>query len=351
MSNWYISREDAKSAMGLADYESNRKLDRIIEGCSRRLDNCTHTNFIPKTETRYYRWPTRQPTRATYLWLDQYLISVTTLQTQAQNTSPTTISSSDYFLEPVNTGPPYDRIEIDESSTAAFEAGDTPQRSISVLGAWGYSANTDSVGTVSSGLDSSATATTMVGSDGSLINVGDTLLIESEQLFVADRSFAALGSVLINGALTANISENVTADGSHGITAGEVIRVGDEEMYVNMVSTNVLYVDRGYNGTKVAAHNDDTAIHINRTLTVERGVNGTTAATHANATAVSKYIPPFDIQNWCLAEVINQFHQENSGWARTIGTGDTAREMTGRELGALRHEMESRYFRNRMAVV
>ena len=69
----------------------------------------------------------------------------------------------DFFLEDNNLGPPYYRIEIDLSSTSSFESGDTPQRSISVLGRWGYEEDTESVGTVASGLSSGTTATTMVG--------------------------------------------------------------------------------------------------------------------------------------------------------------------------------------------
>jgi len=351
LANWYCTREQVKLAGSIFGSTHNGRLDRLIEATSRRIDRETRRYFLPRTETRVYRWPPRQPSSGLILWLDQDLIAVTTLQTQAQNTSPTTISSSDFFLEPANTGPPYNRIEIDRSSTAVFQAGDTPQRSISVLGRWGFSEDTRGAGTVASGLDSGTTATTMVCSDGGLIDVGDTLLIESEQLFVSGRSNAALGSVLINGALTASMAEDVVADGSHGLLAGETIQVGSEQMFIESVSTNDLAVVRAYNGSVLASHNNDTAIHTLRTLTVERGVSGTTAAVHADATAISVIEPPFDISTACIADTLAAYAQETASWGRTVGTGEGAGEFTARDLAGRRGEVLMNYRRLRTAVI
>lgn len=352
MANWYCSREQVKRAGNIDGTSFNTRIDRIIESVSRQRDNETRRFFIPRTETRLHRWPPEQSSRSYILWLDQDLISVTTLQTQAQDASPTTISSSDFFLEPNNTGPPYDRIEIDLSSTASLESGDTPQRSISVAGSWGFSADTKSSGTVSSGLDSDATATTFVCSDSSLIDVGNTLLIESEQVFVSDRAFANLGSILIDGALTQNNAEvSVTVDGSHGLSAGEVIMVDSEKMFIESINSNTLTVVRAYDDSRIAAHNDNTAVQVARTLTIERGVNGTTAATHADATAISKYEPPFDIQNLCIAESLAMFAQEGGHWGRVVGTGEGQREFNGRNLSEYRKMVKKQYQRLRMAVV
>jgi len=352
MSSWYCSREAVKRAAGIDGGDRDFVVDRLIETASRILDRLTRRYFIPRTETRYYPWPPLQASRSHILWLDQDLISVTTLQTQAQDTSPTIISSSDYFLEPINTGPPYNRIEIDLSSSAAWEAGDTPQRSISVLGSWGYDNETEGGGTVASGLASSAAATSFVCSDGSRINVGNTLLIESEQLFVSERTSAALAAILIDGALTADKSEvSVTVDTGHSLHVGEVILVGSERMYVEVAGTTVLTVIRAYDGSVLAAHANDTAVHVFRTLTVERGVNGTTAATHANATAISVYTPPLEIQTLCIAEAIAAYHQERSGWGREIGSGEGQREWSGRALDDLRKRVQKIYRRARMAVV
>jgi len=299
------------------------------------------------------------------LWLDQDLLSVSTLQTQAQNTSPTTISSADYFLEPNNPEPDgntrYNRIEIDLSSTAAFESGDTPQRSISVAGSWGWGNTTASAGTVddSGGISSSDTA--LIVSDASTIDVGDTLLIDSEQIFVADRAFAARGSILLNmgsNLAATNATVTVTLDGSHGIVAGEIIRLDSEQMYVVSVSTNDLTVIRAWDGSVLAAHNDDVACHVNRTLTIERGLNGTTAASHSDSASITRYLPDADVVRWCLAEALSTYHQEHAGWARTTSgtgfvTGGTyeGRELEGVSMSQLRTSMVGYYRRAREAVV
>jgi len=331
--NWYCSREDIKRAGQIFGNSRHSIIDRTIESVSREIDTLTRRRFIPETATKLFQWPQTWSNIGTRLWLRQDLLSITTLQTKAQDSGPTTISSSDYFLEPQDLPGPYDRIEIDRSSTASFESGDTPQRSISVLGSWGYSANTKGVGTVVSGLASDATATSVVISDGSTIDVGDTLLIGSEQLFVTERASAAEpNSDLIDGALTASRSEAVTVDSGSRYTVGEVILVDSEEMLIESISSNTLNVIRAYNATTLATHSNNQAVHVFRTLTVERGVNGTTAAVHANSTAISKYEPEFDIRSLAIAMTLAEIAQEAASYGRTVGGGDGAFEFSGRAL-------------------
>lgn len=338
MPNFYCSREQTKRAIPINGVTADRQIDRIIEAESRAIDRKLRRWFIPRTETRLYRFPARNQ-GGSHIWLDADLLSLTTLRSEAQNTTPTTIAATDYFLEPANE-PPYNRIEIDLSSNSVFQAGDTPQRSISVLGSWGYDDETASAGTVSSGLATDATVVAMVCSDASRLEVGDTMLIETEQIFVSDRSFAALGTVLVNDAgITADKADvAITLDASHGVVAGEVILLDSEQLLVESVATNILTTQRAYNGTVLASHADDTAVHINRTLTIVRGVNGTTAAVHPNATAVNKYAVPKDIMDWCLAETISTYLQERSGYARTIGSGEGEVQVSGKALDKLRKE-------------
>ena len=358
MANWYTSREKFKVAANIRGEQWNDTIERVIEASSRDVDRWTRRHFIPKTQTRLYRFPQPRPGLAGVLWLDQDLLSVTTLQTKAQNTSPTTISSSDYFLEPNNPEPDgntrYNRIEIDLSSTAAFEGGDTPQRSISVAGSWGWGNATQSAGAIDDSGGINASDTTLIVSDASKIDVGDTLLIDSEQVFVSDRSFAARASILLDeGSDLAgtNATVTVTIDGSHGIVAGEVIRIDSEQMYVVSVSTNDLTVIRAWDGSVLASHTNNTAIHVNRTLTIERGVNGTTAASHSDEASINKYVPDSDVSRWCMAEAIATYHQEHGGWGTSIGTGTGATVLDGRELSQLRQSMVGYYRKAREAVI
>lgn len=351
MANFYCGRRAVKRAAGVNGTDQDSIIDRLIEAASRRIDQETRRRFIPETATRLYRWPNRLGYGIT-LWLDQDLLTLSTLKTQAQDSSPTTIAAADYYLEPQSLGPPYNRIEIDLSSSSAFEAGDTPQRSISVDGSWGYGNATKAAGTVASGLASDAAAVTFVCSDSSLIDVGDSLLIESEQLFVSGMTSAALGSILLNGALTATKSQvSVTVDASHGIVASEIILVESEKMFVEAVSGAVLTVVRAYDGSTLASHADNTAVHIYRTLTVVRATNGTTAATHANAKAIAVYAPPLDITNLCLAETIAMFSQERAQWGRELGGAEGSVELTGRALSDLRKRVTMTFKRVREAAI
>jgi len=342
VSNWYIGREAVKAAVEIKGADADAIVDRHIEAASRRIDKELGRRFIPWSETRYFRWP-QDPGWATrnrpgqVLLLDEDLLAVDDSGLKSEN-GTVTVPDDEYFLEPVSEGPPYSRIEIDQATTdpdAGFAAGDTPQRAIQVTGSWGYCEDTVAAGTVASGLASDAAATTFVCSDGSLVHVGHTLLIESEQLFVSGRGTADTGCDT-NGALTGDIAEKtVTVTDGTKVKAGEVILINAERMYVESVSGNDLSVRREYDGTALAAHEDAQDVYAFRTLTVVRGVNGTTAATHENGTAINRYAPPADIVALCLAVAIANYEADKGGRTGVVGGGEGAVRMARDPLAAL----------------
>lgn len=342
MANHYTTREAVKAAASITGTDYGDIIDAAIDAASREIDGLTNRRFIPITATRYYRWPHDRGRSPYILLLDEDLLSVTTLTREGDDV--TAIANTDYFLEPANETP-YQWIEIDLASSAYFGAKDTHQRQIRVTGSWGYCNDTVTGGTVTSGLDSDAAATSFVCSNGSLIGVGDTLLIEEEQLFVSGNTSNDVGKN-INGVLTADKSETtVTMEASHGVLAGEMILVDSERMYVQSVSGNDLAVVRAYDGTTLAAHSDASDVYVFRTLTVERGVNGTTAATHANAKAISIYKPPADIQHLCKALSLAYMEAAKGGWTGVIGGGEAAIETRMSGLQRLREKAQRRYRR------
>ena len=360
MSNLYMGREAFKRSASISGEERNAQIDRILEAGSREIDHIRHARpgvpaYFPYTETRLFPWPQINPGRTWRLWIPgQDLIAVTTLQTKAQDSSPTTIASSDFFLEPQYYGPPYHRIEIDFSSNAAFEGGDTSQRSISVAGRWGYREDTIAAGTVRDSGGINATVTTLVVSDGALVDVGDTLLIGSEQLYVSERGAAAQenNDLLNDASVTASKAiVSITVDNGTRYNVGETILVDSERMFIETISGNVLTVIRMYDGTVLAAHANDTAVFVFRTLTVVRGANGTTAATASQADAITKLVPPADVADLCLAKAIGRYHNENSGYARTIGTGEGARAFSRSEIAALEKRVAETHGRIRVGVI
>jgi hypothetical protein len=182
-----------------------------LDEASRSFERDTQRRFFPLVGVNMYRWPSFQIGATWSLWVEEDLLSVTTLQVMAtgQNASPLTLTH--LFLEPQQWGPPYNRIEVDLSYGDVYQSGPTPQRSVSVTGQWGYSNATVSAG-AETGL-TTATATTLTASVPSLIDTGDVLLVDTEALYVS-------------------------AGGG----------------------TNTLTVQRGVNGTTAAIHSDNAPI-------------------------------------------------------------------------------------------
>ena len=350
MANWYDTREGVKRELRIEGSERNSVIDRHIASASREIERLTNRRFIPITETRNYTWPQRDG-RTSTLYLDEDLIAVDTLT--KDDDAAVAIGADDFLLEPANTGPPYWRIEIDRSSSEFFSFKNTTQRAIRVTGRWGYSEDTEAAGTVASGLASSSSATTFVCSNAALIDVGDTLLIESEQLWVSERvSAAEPNNDLLDGVLTKDISEtSVTVDDGSRYNPGEVILVDSERMFIDSISGNVLAVQRAYDGTLLAAHSNNAPVSVFRTLTVQRGLNGTTAATHANAKAITRYLPPEDIRTLCRALAIYNYGQGGSGWTGAIGGGEAVVETRGNVIGKLRDRVKRAYKRRAMGTV
>ena len=345
MSNYYVGREAVKRAIGVWGAGRDAVIDQAIDQASREVDALTNRRFIPVTATRQYPWPQPDRLAAYMLRLDADLISVSALTDEGDDT--TAISSSDYFLEPVNTGPPYSHIEIDLSSTADFAAKDTHQRAVRVTGSWGFSSQTKSAGSLRSSGGINASVTTALCSNAALIDVGDTLLIGSEQLFVSGRANAAEENAdLLDGALTASRTEvAVTVDDGSRYAVGEVILVDTEKMFIESVSGNVLTVERAYDSSIVAAHSNNAPVSVYRTLTVERGVNGTTAASASQTATISKFIPPADIVGLTLALALGYYNMGQGGWTGIVGAGGESIETRQAGLDKLRERVRRQYRR------
>lgn len=338
--NWYVSRERLKAALDATTAINDGLIDRHIEAASRLIDGQLGRFFIPKTQTRYYR-----PPHAPCLRLDEGLISVSAITSQ---NGDNTLAVTDYLIEPANEGPPYTRIELDASSvasTADLSAGDTAQRAIAVTGSWGYRNDTESAGTVASGLASDAAATSMVCSSAAAIDVGDTLLIGTEQLWVSERSAGDLGKNTA-GALTASMSDvTLAVEAAHGLVAGEVILVDAEKMLIQSIATNTLTLRRAWDGTTLATHANPSDIYVYRTLTVTRGVNGTLAAVHPNTTAISRYRVPGDIEEVCRAEAVFALLAEQSGHVATGLLGTQGGSLRPTVLASMWGQVRAKYGR------
>ena len=342
MGIWYATREDVKRALDVAETaRSNGQVDRAIESGTRSVESLTKRRFRPEAATRYFDWPDRRRSRNYRLWIDQpaQIITVSTL-----TAGGTTITSSDYFLEPANDGPPYNRIEIDLASSASFQSADTHQRAIAVTGLFGYANDEQQVGELSAELaadeDASASATFTQH-----IGVGDVLRIDTERAVVTRKTMVD-STQNIGGNLTASTSDVTVAvtDGTAFIEDMTIL-IDSERMLIVDIAGNNLTVKRAWDGSVLATHTSGADIYTLTGVELDRAALGTTLAVHASTTAIYRHLVPALVRELAIAEAINTVLQEQAGYGRTAGSAQTERVMDVTGLEKLREDVRSKFGR------
>jgi hypothetical protein len=319
---WYATREDVKQALDLKETaRSNGNVDRAIEAASRDVEGFLHRRFYPVTDTRSWDWPDQyaQPQR---LWLDDSeLITLTSI-----SSGGISISTADVLLEPNRSGPPYNRIELNLGTSAAFNGGQTRQQAVTITGLWGYRDDETAAGTVTAA--ASDTATTILVSNAAAIGVGQVLRIGSERLLVTERTMVSSGQSLQADMTAMKNVETVSVTSGAAFNVGEVLLLNAEWMRIVDIAGNNLIVERGWDGSTLAAHSGST-IYVSRSLTVVRGALGTTAAAIAQDAPVYRWEPPGPVRRLVVAEAVTTLLQESSGYARTTGVGTSSRQVGG----------------------
>lgn len=326
---WYVNRETVKAALDIeTPARRDAQVDRACGSATRSVKACLHRDFVPWLGTKYFDWPDFQGSRSWRLWLDEHeAISVTQLVAGGQTLDP-----ADYFLEPVNNGPPYDSVEINLARSASFNVGNTHQRDIAMTGLWGYDNVTAPAGQLAEALDD--TEIDVDVTDSAAIGVGDLLLVGAEYLDVTGKAMKDTGVNIDAGDSLSDRKNDVsiTMSTTAGAPAvGETILIDSERMRVDDVAGSVLTVKRAHDGSVLAAHAANADIYAPRTLTVVRGARGSTAASHLTAAAIARQVFP-DVRDLSLAYALNQVLQETAGYARVVGSGDNQRQFTGRGI-------------------
>lgn len=344
----YTTRETVKRALDIEQTaRNNRNIDRCIESSARRIDGICHRIFHPRIETKLFDWPNDQGAMPWRLWLDDTEL----ISASAVSSGGVTIASANYNLEPNRVGPPYDRLEVDTSSSASFSSGSTAQQSISITGLWGYSNDEALVGTVSEALDATETSVDVDAATSSEVGVGTILRVDDERLLVSNRAQADTGQTLGGSGLTNSKSDVLVtvADGTL-FAVDEIIKIGGEGMLIVDITGNALTVIRAYDGSVLAAHTVGASIYAARSLVVQRGAFGTTAATHSLGSSLYAWMPPPGIRQLNTEEAIHELMQEQTGWFRTMSAssnfGGTARRSATMEaIMDLRDQVYRQYGR------
>lgn len=329
MGPWYATREAVKAALDVKETaRSNRRVDAALEAASRLIEGRLNRIFYPWTGTRYFDWPSPHRSRSWRLWLDQHeLISLTSL-----TAGGVAIDPGDVVLYPTG-GPPYNRIEVSLDSSAAFSSGGTHQHAVAITGTFGYRADEAAAGTLAGAVDASAAV--VVVSDSTAVGVGDVIRVGGERMLVTGRSMTGTGEFLAEDLTAQASATSVTVTDGSVFADDETILIDGERMLITDIADNVLTVKRAFDGSVLAAHSAGAEVHAPRALTVERGALGTAAAAHAGGAAVARHVPPGPVQALCVALALSQLLQEQAGYARTAGSGEAQREVSGRGVHAL----------------
>jgi len=135
----YVELETLKDYLGITETGDDIILEGAIERAQRLIEVYTGKKFEQYHQTRYYFEDAVGGSNGLTLYLDAPLQTATTVLEGDDDTTAdkSTVSSSDYWLQPRNEGPPYYRIELKVNATPSWTF--TTDGWIEVAGEWGWS--------------------------------------------------------------------------------------------------------------------------------------------------------------------------------------------------------------------
>jgi len=253
--NVYATLDDLKALLDVTTAQENTQLLRLLTAASRQVEQIKLTGryFYCYEGTRYFAGGHRQ------LWLPDDILSITTLKCDfdGDGTYEVTMDATDYHLYPLNSYPKILLMANSNGNYASFAPGQ-PQ-GVEIVGIFGFA-------------DCATPFTEKTALAGSLG--------ASETEFEVD-----------SGAL---------------VKVGQTVRVGSEQMFVEDVVQNKLYV--------------------------KRPVNGTTAATHSEDDAVSVYDYPADITQAVLIMAMRAWKRKDSAYQDVVGSPETGQVITSKGI-------------------
>ncbi|HEY5396208.1 MAG TPA: hypothetical protein VIL16_12505 [Trebonia sp.] len=348
-------------------------VDRALTDVAENIDGNLHRVFYPSDDTRYFDWPTQgmsgggQYADPWRYWLDENdLACLTSLVSGG-----VTISLDQVFARPWDNPakgrPYYTAIELDRAYSVQFgNNAQTPQYSIAMGGTWGYGADADPAGTLAANV--LTTDDTITVTNGAKAGPGDLVVLGygrgtapfpssaphagaiapfvGERVLITDVAAVATGLTQSGAGVTSDLDNDQQLEwtGTGALNPGEVITLDGEDMLVEKIIGPVATVRRAFNGSTLATHSG-AVIYAWRQWSVLRAQLGTTAVTASAGDAVNRHRVPQMIRGLAIAEVENQLLQEGSGYARTVGSGDSAHAAPGVGLADKWAECRTRHGR------
>lgn len=326
----YVYREELMRALDVKPSAyMNSEVDRACRAGSRAAEGLLHRIFYPEVIARRFDYPRPGGEVPGRIWFDERsLIELTSIASEGS------IPSSAALSYPRDSAP-YSRIDLDLNTNYSFSGG--PQDAVTLTGLWGYRNDESTLGT----LTANALATGALSVDAPAM-VGMILRVGTERVQVTGQTWVSSG--MLTSLAADKGATSVAVSSGSTFRTGETIVIDTERLEVVDIIGNTLSVRRAVGGSVLAAHTNAT-IYRQTSLTVERGSLGTTAGTHTNGDTVYLFEPPSLVKELSTAYAEDAFLQRNSGYARTVGSGESERQVSGRSISAIEQRAYARYGR------
>lgn len=174
-----LTRLKSTSYLNLSSTDHDTYLVEVLAAASRQIDKFCARKFYPETATKYFNG-------AVELHIDD-LLSIDTfkLDIDGDGTFSYTLATSDYILYPLNVYPKVEiKINRNQGDYSNFASG--IEKGVEIIGLWNYAESAtpySSSGTTITASDGSTTAVT--AADGTALAIGQTVLVESEQMYIS----------------------------------------------------------------------------------------------------------------------------------------------------------------------
>ena len=133
----YTSNVELKNYLDISGTGDDPLFDLLIESAQAVIDRYTGRTFEASADaTRYFT--VGVDTDGNMLYLDEDLAEITTIKTDADATSPVTLTTTEYITHPRNITP-YHAIQLLSSSDNSWTYSDDPENGIEVTGKWAWS--------------------------------------------------------------------------------------------------------------------------------------------------------------------------------------------------------------------
>ncbi len=251
-------KNEAYLNISTTDAVRDVRLLRQLEAASRMIDKYCRRFFYTYESTWYYDgW-------GDTAWFDD-ILSITTLKTDEDGDTTfenTLTEDTDFYQYPLQGLPKTHAKIAPNGSYGSFANG--MKKGVEIAGIFGYGDGVSGTPYVDAGTD--------------VNEAGDVTATQT----------------------------TITVDAGTSFAHGQTIRIDTEQMYVPSISTHI--------------------------LTVERGVNGTTATTHLNNADIYIYEYPWDIVHGCLIQAMRWYKRKDSAYQDIVGIPEMGTFVTSKGL-------------------